>query len=351
MQSWLAWLSGFGCMCDLAPCLRRLWSSGASCRQSSMTRPSSPGRPRLGTGQTRPTMPPPTGLAPTTPPHPRMQLRSCLRSSRRCAGLFRVLPLTSHSHMRQASQACLPAAQLLLYDTAMLLWAASLQDPHTARTQARGSPRAALGGIRSPHSSGRLLSPTAPLSASSGSPHAGPLGTVGQHSNPKAAAAAALSSKAALPSTAAHHMLHMQVLHRQQQQLQHAADPQRWLVPGSSGAACKPAGLPAAGADDDAAIVDALLKYKFYKQFGIDPQHVAPYREEWLQRALALVPVSPPPRVSQVWSCMQQGRPVAGSACSCTQWCCSTALSASRHPLLLCLSAAGVLRPQHLKLD
>lgn len=105
-------------------------------------------------------------------------------------------------------------------------------------------------------------------------------------------------------------MLHMQVLHRQQQQqLQHAADPQRSLTPGSSGAACKPAGLPAAGAADDAAIVDALLKYKFYKQFGIDPQHVAPYREEWLQRALALVPVSPPPHVSQVCTCMQQGRP------------------------------------------
>lgn len=48
--------------------------------------------------------------------------------------------------------------------------------------------------------------------------------------------------------------------------------------------------------------MDALLKYKFYKQFGIDPQHVAPYREEWLQNAIGLVPQAPPPLVSQVCS-------------------------------------------------
>jgi hypothetical protein len=47
-------------------------------------------------------------------------------------------------------------------------------------------------------------------------------------------------------------------------------------------------------------MVDSLLKYKFYKQFGIDPQHVAPYREEWLEAVLQLVPRAPPPLVSQV---------------------------------------------------
>jgi hypothetical protein len=117
-------------------------------------------------------------------------------------------------------------------------------------------------------------------------------------------------------------MLNMQVLQRQHQQLQHAsADPQRLLALGSSGGTGKPAGLPAAGVADDAAVVVALLKYKFYKQFGIDPQHVAPYREEWLQKALALVPVSPPPHVSQVCVYLHAAGPSRARAlrdtCSC----------------------------------
>lgn len=172
-----------------------------------------------------------------------------------------------------------------------------LQDPHAPRTQAKGSPRAALGEVRSPHSSGRPLSPTVPLHASSGSPHAGLPGSLGQHSTTKAAAAAALSS------TAVHQMLNRQVpqvqqLHKQQLQQQQDNSAQQ-LAAGSSGAS-RPA--QAAAGVDDAAVVDALLKYKFYKQFGIDPQHVAPYQEEWLQKALQLVPGAPPPMVSQVCS-------------------------------------------------
>jgi hypothetical protein len=129
-----------------------------------------------------------------------------------------------------------------------------------------------------------------------------------------------------LNSTAVHQLLNRQVPkvqqhHRQLQQQQQPACVQK--LPSRS------SGYSSSGADD-AAVVDALLKYKFYKQSGIDPQHVAPYREVWLHNALGLVPQAPPPLVSQVCigtsksaALAQRRAPVVAvhlhpSACTCT---------------------------------
>lgn len=73
---------------------------------------------------------------------------------------------------------------------------------------------------------------------------------------------------------------------------------QGYMQPG--GAASRAAAAAGAGATDDAAVVDALLKYNYYKQFGMDPRHLAPFREEWMAGVLARVPRSPPALVSQV---------------------------------------------------
>jgi hypothetical protein len=51
---------------------------------------------------------------------------------------------------------------------------------------------------------------------------------------------------------------------------------------------------------DETDLADAVLRYHYYKEAGIDPRHVAPYREEWLGNALAMVPARPPSHVSQV---------------------------------------------------
>jgi hypothetical protein len=93
-------------------------------------------------------------------------------------------------------------------------------------------------------------------------------------------------------------MLNRQAPHPQQHSMSQQKDPAQQQAMGS-GIRANAAGSTAACADD-ASMVDSLLKYKFYKQFGIDPQHVAPYREEWLEAALQLVPRAPPPLVSQV---------------------------------------------------
>ena len=51
---------------------------------------------------------------------------------------------------------------------------------------------------------------------------------------------------------------------------------------------------------DDATMVDAIMRYNYYKEIGIDHRHIAPYRESWLGNALAMVPAEPPPNVGQV---------------------------------------------------
>jgi hypothetical protein len=56
----------------------------------------------------------------------------------------------------------------------------------------------------------------------------------------------------------------------------------------------------AVAAVDEAGLVDALLRYCYYKEVGIDARHVAPFREEWLGNALSMVPNKPPPNVSDV---------------------------------------------------
>lgn len=53
-------------------------------------------------------------------------------------------------------------------------------------------------------------------------------------------------------------------------------------------------------AADEAEMVDALLRYHYYVEMGIDNRQVAPFREEWIGNALSMVPHEPPPNVRQV---------------------------------------------------
>lgn len=46
-------------------------------------------------------------------------------------------------------------------------------------------------------------------------------------------------------------------------------------------------------------LTDAILRYYYYIEVGVDVKHVAPFREEWAGNALALLPPYPPARVSQ----------------------------------------------------
>lgn len=46
-------------------------------------------------------------------------------------------------------------------------------------------------------------------------------------------------------------------------------------------------------------LADAILRYHYYVEVGIDSRHVAPFREEWAGNALALLPPLAPAGVSQ----------------------------------------------------
>ncbi|KAF6266164.1 dynein heavy chain 9 [Scenedesmus sp. NREL 46B-D3] len=86
--------------------------------------------------------------------------------------------------------------------------------------------------------------------------------------------------------------------HQQPQQQQQKTVQYLFDTPADrSGAAGGPAALPAA---DEAGLVDALLRYCYYQEVGIDARHVAPFREEWLGNALSMVPNQPPPNVSDL---------------------------------------------------
>lgn len=58
--------------------------------------------------------------------------------------------------------------------------------------------------------------------------------------------------------------------------------------------------MPTVAPEEEPAVVDAILRYYYYIEMGVDPKHVAPYQEEWLGNALSMVPAQPPPNVSQV---------------------------------------------------
>jgi len=54
--------------------------------------------------------------------------------------------------------------------------------------------------------------------------------------------------------------------------------------------------------EDRQQLVDAILRYYFYIELGIDAyKHVAPFREEWAGNALSLVPPQPPPHVDDAF--------------------------------------------------
>jgi hypothetical protein len=77
------------------------------------------------------------------------------------------------------------------------------------------------------------------------------------------------------------------------------------LIPPAGQASSAGAGKAAATVDE-AGLVDALLRYCYYHEVGIDARHVAPFREEWLGNALSMVPNQPPPNVSDVSSSKRQ---------------------------------------------
>lgn len=47
-------------------------------------------------------------------------------------------------------------------------------------------------------------------------------------------------------------------------------------------------------------LVDAILRYYYYIEVGLDEAHVAPFRQEWAANVLELVPQGPSEHVSQV---------------------------------------------------
>ncbi|KAF5833108.1 hypothetical protein DUNSADRAFT_10689 [Dunaliella salina] len=54
--------------------------------------------------------------------------------------------------------------------------------------------------------------------------------------------------------------------------------------------------------EDRQQLVDAILRYYYYIELGIDAhKHVAPFREEWAGNALSLVPPQPPPHVDDAF--------------------------------------------------
>jgi len=56
---------------------------------------------------------------------------------------------------------------------------------------------------------------------------------------------------------------------------------------------------PSASADKRRRVAQAVARYHRYVDRGIDDRHLAPYRDQWAANALALVPQTPPPGVSE----------------------------------------------------
>lgn len=148
------------------------------------------------------------------------------------------------------------------------------QDPSVPRTAVAPiimPPRTMkLGSIRSPH-------------AGSGSLHASvPLGATGATDGPLSPPAVKLSPPA--PAANGAH--------------------KRAAPEGGEAAAAPKAPRTAAnplGGAPEGELVDAVLKYFFYVEHGVDMRHIAPYRQEWLHAALAMVPGEAPPGVDAAY--------------------------------------------------
>lgn len=59
-------------------------------------------------------------------------------------------------------------------------------------------------------------------------------------------------------------------------------------------------GCSSCGAVEQRLVDEALRRYYYYVHMGLPACQLAPFRQEWWARALALVPGGPPPAVSQV---------------------------------------------------
>jgi hypothetical protein len=52
--------------------------------------------------------------------------------------------------------------------------------------------------------------------------------------------------------------------------------------------------------EEEQLLVDAVLRYFYYIEMGIrEDKAIGPFREEWAANVLSLIPMSPPPGVSQ----------------------------------------------------
>ncbi|KAJ9530634.1 hypothetical protein QJQ45_014736, partial [Haematococcus lacustris] len=152
------------------------------------------------------------------------------------------------------------------------------QDPHAPRTR---TPPPSLGELRSPHTSSKPLSPRPPLAGSPGStlmaastgssPHSKP-----SPGSPHRPGANGVGLKRVSPDS-----------------------PLDGPAEGRNGAPGAKAARLALGTENPTQLVDAILRYYYYIELGVDAsRHVAPFREEWAGNALALVPADPPSHVS-----------------------------------------------------
>lgn len=151
------------------------------------------------------------------------------------------------------------------------------QDPNVPRTMV--APRILppkLGELRSAHSTSRSLNATAPLGATHGSP---------THGSPTHESTALVAYDSPTQGTK-----------------RGAGDAGLADEHGHGGRKATKRESPLDGLSD-AALVEAILKYFYYIEHGVDLHHIAPYREEWLGNALTMVPDAPPAGISQARLC------------------------------------------------
>ncbi|GFR45764.1 hypothetical protein Agub_g7181 [Astrephomene gubernaculifera] len=144
------------------------------------------------------------------------------------------------------------------------------QDPNAPRLRGKGT----LQDVRSSFSSSRPISPRASLPPINGS-------NGGAYGNGSPAAGAGGS-----PNTSPGRWRNMK----------RPAAEMELLFDGRRGAKAARLALGDVPLDH---LVDAILRYHYYVEAGVDPRHVAPFREEWAGNSLGMVPPAPPYGVSQ----------------------------------------------------
>nr|8GLV_Kg Chain Kg, DHC_N2 domain-containing protein [Chlamydomonas reinhardtii] len=152
------------------------------------------------------------------------------------------------------------------------------QDPNAPRTRGKAA-GAALTDVRASFSSSRPLSPRTTLPPLNGGGANG-----GAAANGAAAAAAAATARNGSPT--------------RQPAAKRPADE---LAAGDGGERAAKAARAALADVPVDALLDAILRYHWYVEAGVDGRHVAPFREEWAGNALGMVPPAPPAGVTQAY--------------------------------------------------